>query len=690
MSTATPESSAQIDALAGVALSGTASNRTALEVDRCLEELAQLAQSDLSPQDFYVCVLDRALRLLPSVGGAVWQMRPAGEAELISRSSFPPPLLDRPRRAAEVNGQPAEPQTRSIPAFARGSALDPSGHPHPWPLVVCSLPAELHTSVMLEIALTPDTGPDVQAGGAQLVGVMAEIAADFHRRRELSRLRQRDTELNRFADLVSRLHANLDPTAVAYAIANEGRTWIGCDRVSVLKLRHGKAVTLAVSAVDRVERASGQVAALEGLASAVAAGGERLTWNEGFTEELSPELAGALQSYLDRGHARQLVAFPLRQDAADSKSSLRDTQSQSHSLPTGMLVAESFAAGLPLEHLVQRSGELAQLSASALGNALAHHHLPLLPLQMRAAALLATISRRPVAALLAVLCVATAVALLATVPADFTVEVTGQLQPQKRQNLFAPSDGVVAEVFVEHAQRIAKGDLLLRLRNPSLDLDEGRLEGELQTALARLNAVRAARSRPDDSSSLDGNQQRRSDQERLASEEVQLREQIQGLENQLAILRHLRQELDLSSPLDGVVLTWNTHQLLDNRPVKQGQLLLAVADAAGPWALELKVPDRASGHVLDGQRLGETNLPVTYLLASDPAVTHRGHLDRLALATDAAGGKSAADAIVALDGPLPGEARAGSQVTARIHCGRRSIGYVWLHDLIDFVRTSLF
>jgi hypothetical protein len=33
--------------------------------------------------------------------------------------------------------------------------------------------------------------------------------------------------------------------------------------------------------------------------------------------------------------------------------------------------------------------------------------------------------------------------------------------------------------------------------------------------------------------------------------------------------------------------------------------------------------------------------------------------------------------------------RAGARVTARIHCGSRSIGYVWLHDFIDFVRTSL-
>jgi hypothetical protein len=26
-------------------------------------------------------------------------------------------------------------------------------------------------------------------------------------------------------------------------------------------------------------------------------------------------------------------------------------------------------------------------------------------------------------------------------------------------------------------------------------------------------------------------------------------------------------------------------------------------------------------------------------------------------------------------------------VIARIHCGRRSLGYVWLHDLIDAVKT---
>jgi multidrug efflux pump subunit AcrA (membrane-fusion protein) len=317
-----------------------------------------------------------------------------------------------------------------------------------------------------------------------------------------------------------------------------------------------------------------------------------------------------------------------------------------------------------------------------LGNSLKHHSLPLLPLQTRLARFWYSISRRPTAAVLGLVGLAAAVTLLAVVPADFTVQAEGTLQPQVRRNLFAPSDGVVEEVRAQHGDQVAKGEVLLRIRDPALDLDQSRLTGELQTAQARLDAVRSARSRPDHAAAA-------GEPDRLASEEEQLKQQIQGLENQLSVLRQLREELNVASPLTGVVLTWNTHQLLDNRPVKQGQTLIAVAEAAGPWVLELRVPDAEAGHVLAGQQDDQTDLPVTFLLASDPAVTHRGHLERVALATDTAGGESAAEAIVALDGPLPTDARAGSRVIARIHCGRRSIGYVWLHDLIDFVRTSL-
>ena len=31
----------------------------------------------------------------------------------------------------------------------------------------------------------------------------------------------------------------------------------------------------------------------------------------------------------------------------------------------------------------------------------------------------------------------------------------------------------------------------------------------------------------------------------------------------------------------------------------------------------------------------------------------------------------------------------GATATAKIHCGKRAIGYVWFHDLVDFVRAKI-
>jgi hypothetical protein len=146
--------------------------------------------------------------------------------------------------------------------------------------------------------------------------------------------------------------------------------------------------------------------------------------------------------------------------------------------------------------------------------------------------------------------------------------------------------------------------------------------------------------------------------------------------------------LVVTSPLAGTVLTWNTHESLDARPVKQGQVLLTVAATTGPWHIELQVPDAQAGHVLAARQSAQAPLPVTFLLASDPAATQRAALKRVAQATHATSAGSTAEAIGLVDGPLPASARAGGRVTARIHCGRRSLGYVWLHDLVDFVRTT--
>ena len=120
-------------------------------------------------------------------------------------------------------------------------------------------------------------------------------------------------------------------------------------------------------------------------------------------------------------------------------------------------------------------------------------------------------------------------------------------------------------------------------------------------------------------------------------------------------------------------------------------LLVTVADVNGPWILELQVPDRYVNYVLGARKKLRTDLDVTFMLATDLGVSYSGRLDRFAAASEPNETQQlSATAWVALDRDTLADLRPGAGVTARIYCGRRSIGYVWLHDLIAAVRAKFF
>ena len=85
-------------------------------------------------------------------------------------------------------------------------------------------------------------------------------------------------------------------------------------------------------------------------------------------------------------------------------------------------------------------------------------------------------------------------------------------------------------------------------------------------------------------------------------------------------------ELALTSPIDGQVLTWDVEQLLESRPVQRGKVLLTVGDLAGPWQLELRLPDHHAGYVLDARASGRRSAGRRF-----PAGDRSGH----ELSTDA-------------------------------------------------------
>ena len=120
-------------------------------------------------------------------------------------------------------------------------------------------------------------------------------------------------------------------------------------------------------------------------------------------------------------------------------------------------------------------------------------------------------------------------------------------------------------------------------------------------------------------------------------------------------------------------------------------MLLSIGDPAGPWELDLRVDDDRVGHVLDAGRTSERPLPVSFLLAMDPDHECAAELADMALNTDVLENDGPQVLVTAtVDREALPRLRPGASVMAKIHCGRRSLGFVWLHDLWDAARTRLF
>jgi len=148
------------------------------------------------------------------------------------------------------------------------------------------------------------------------------------------------------------------------------------------------------------------------------------------------------------------------------------------------------------------------------------------------------------------------------------------------------------------------------------------------------------------------------------------------------------------------VLTWDLANRLTARPVERGEALVTVADLSADWQLELAVADDRIGHVLAAQDAAHPDLPVRFRLRSADA-PNTGHIESIGMTADVDTRDAAGDAarptvevVVAFDKSQLTEAaqrelRPGLSARAEIDCGRRSLGYVWLHDLWDAALTWL-
>jgi hypothetical protein len=120
-------------------------------------------------------------------------------------------------------------------------------------------------------------------------------------------------------------------------------------------------------------------------------------------------------------------------------------------------------------------------------------------------------------------------------------------------------------------------------------------------------------------------------------------------------------------------------------------LLLEIANPTDPWRLELDLPNRKYGHLAAAVKEHGQPLPVRFSLASAPGKQFIGTIASIDEATSVNAQQLHVIRIwVDVDASSLGDLKhPGSAVQAKIDCGKRSLGFVWLHEIWEFVQYKV-
>ena len=663
--------------------------QTKQQIRVLVREIAQLAQSDIEPNDFFEGFLGRVVSALAAEGGAIWMLDESGRVELQYQISIHKTGLaedqEKQMRHALLLKKTLSSGTPGMISPQSGAPDDEeAGNPTDYLVLLGPIKIDQQVQGIVEVFQRPGAGPATQRGYLRFVVEMCEIVGDFLKSRRLRNFTDRESLWQKLEGFIGAVHIGLDPRATSYTIANEARRLIECDRVSVARRIGTKYRIQAVSGSDNIDPRASTVRDLGRLATAVAATRDPI-WYTGSSEDLPPQIENALQAYIDQSHSKMVAVLPLKKNTAEAAP--EPGQRKPPLEVVGALVVENIEDNRVDAPMRQRVDVVVQHSSSALANAEEHNSLFLMPVWRAIGKAKWIVQGRTLPKTVAIVsAIAALVLALIIVPADFDLKGEGELQPELRSVVYAKEDGLVTEVEVEHLQKVTEGQRLARLQSIEIDAEIEGLLGERdrveqQIFARRREQITLKRGFTDE------------DRTQLQGDLDSLEAQASSLDKQIVIYKEKQANLDVLSPMNGIVVTWKLQDYLLRRPVKTGQKLMNVVDPAGEWELEVYMAESRMGYInrtWNEAIANNEDLVVTYILATNPGREFKGRVVDIHGAADVHEdeGNTVKLRVAIQKDELP-ELRPGTGVTAKVHCGRRPIGYVWLHDLIAWLQTNI-
>lgn len=252
--------------------------------------------------------------------------------------------------------------------------------------------------------------------------------------------------------------------------------------------------------------------------------------------------------------------------------------------------------------------------------------------------------------------VALLVVLLA-VPVDDRVTAHTVIEGRTRQLVTAPFEGFIAQAAVRPGDRVRRGQVLLRLDDRDLKLEQAKLRGEREQAAARLRQAMA---------------------EREAAAVAVASAELQGAEGQLALVEARLARTELVAPIDGLVVTGDWVQQLGG-PVEAGKEMFEIA--AEGYRVVLHVPERDIARVHAGQR-------GVLRLAGQPHAGHDFELTRVTATASVQDGANGFRAEAAWVGEVP-PLSPGMQGVAKVVVGTSNLLTIWTRESAAWLRLKL-
>lgn len=492
----------------------------------------------------------------------------------------------------------------------------------------------LHGAVVLDLAAGPELA--LQRALRQLHWASGWLVDQFRQQD----LRERDTRLTRLSlasDLVATAVQERRFAPSTLAVANELAARLQCDRVSVGFAGSGSVRVEAISHTATFDRKTNLVRLIGEAMDEVL----DLDLAVVYPPHDDDELGGIAHGELAREFRDVAVcSVPLLQDGhAIGVLTLERTQGEpfdAHAVELCKTAGMLLGPILDLKRENER-GELQRLSAALGGGARALFG-----------------PRHPGVKLIALLA-ASVVAFCSIATGVYRVTAKTVIEGAVQRAAVAPYDGYVAQSLVRAGDTVKKGQVLCRLEDRDLKLEQTKLASEREQLLRKHRQALAAQDR--------------------ATMAV-IAAQINQAEAQLSLVEDRLARATLVAPFDGVVVSGDLSQLLGT-PVEQGKVLFEIAPLDA-YRVVLEVDERDIEQVTVGEQ-GELALSG---LPSDPLHFSVKQITPVSTAQD---GRNFFRVEAKLDHPSA-RLRPGMEGVGKISVGKRKLIWIWTHSLVDWAR----